>query len=60
MRPGARHRRTALFLGAGASAAFGRPTTDGILPQTECQFEYGEFEAFIESLPEPEKHYPVF
>ena len=33
MRPRARHRRTALFLGAGASAAFGRPTTDGILPQ---------------------------
>jgi hypothetical protein len=26
----------------------------------ECQFEYGGFETFIESLPEPEKHYPVF
>ena len=26
----------------------------------ECQFEYGGFEAFIESLPQPEKHYPVF
>ena len=32
MRPRARHRVDRAFLGAGASAAFGRPTTD-VLPQ---------------------------
>jgi hypothetical protein len=26
----------------------------------ECTFEYGGFEAFIETLPSPKKHYPVF
>lgn len=26
----------------------------------ECTFEYGGFESFIEKLPKPAKHYPVF
>jgi NAD-dependent SIR2 family protein deacetylase len=26
----------------------------------ECTFEYGGFQAFIETLPKPKKHYPVF
>jgi hypothetical protein len=29
-----------------------------VLPS--CHFEYGGVEAFIESLPKPLKHYPVF
>ena len=29
-----------------------------LFPETE--FEYGGFEAFIETLPKPSKHYPTF